>query len=264
MRRSSKDAFRAGVALLAAAVFASALVVGARAGSAEATSFSITEITANCDGSGVVSFTGTIPDGGFTLELMDKAPDNSGSFIPTSPPTVITITSGDSPIAYTMPLGNWSPPHYRVDSNFSTKSPSLSCEAGATDTPQPTATQTVSPTASASQTATATGSPTTSATVSTGSTAATNTSTAVVSGSSGSGAPPAASPAAAVVNTTLALVRPPNAARLPSALPNTGEAGASAAWARGVLPPALGMLALALLVAVSGCCYRSAFGRRDR
>lgn len=271
MRRLSKDAVRAGVALLtAAALFASVLSLGARTERAEAGNFAITEITANCNGSGLVSYTGTLPQGGFTLSLMDKAPDDSGPFMPTSPPTVITITSGDSPVAYTMPLGNWSPPHYRVDSNFSTKSPSLSCGAIATDTPQATATQTrtVTPTASASRTPAATASPTASATAPAGST---RTSTAVVTataspgGPSGSGAAPTASPSAAAVNTVLALVQPRSgAARLPSALPNTGGSGASAAWTRAVLPPALGVLALGLLAAVSGGCYRSAFVRRNR
>lgn len=102
-------------------------------GSGSATpTFAITSISANCDGTGQVTYTGTIPTGGFTLELMDKSGDNSGPFIPTVPATIITITSGTSPVSYVMPLTNWNPPHYRVDSNFETKSPSLNCQAPTT------------------------------------------------------------------------------------------------------------------------------------
>src|SRR6266850_3219798 len=78
---------------------------------ASASSFAISAITAACDGTGQVTYTGTIPQGGFTLELMDKASDNSGQFISTVPPTVITITTGTSPVNYALSMTNWNPPH---------------------------------------------------------------------------------------------------------------------------------------------------------
>lgn len=123
---------------------------------ASASSFAISGITANCNGTGQVTYSGTIPQGGFTLELMDKAADNSGPFISTVPPTVITITSGGSPVDYIMPLTNWSAPHYRVDSNFNTKSPSLNCDAASTPTPTPTSTPVVTPTSTPTVTPTPT------------------------------------------------------------------------------------------------------------
>ena len=259
MRRLSKDAVRGAVALLTVAVFASVLSIGARTRNAEAGGFSITSITANCNGAGLVYFTGTLPEGGFTLELMDKAPDNSGSFVPTSPPTVTAITSGDSPVAYAMPLGNWSPPHYRVDSNFETKSPSLFCEGAATNTPQATATGTVTPAASATRTPTATETASGGSTRTSTPTAVPTTTTPARTSSAS-----AASPPAAAVNTVLALARPPDVARLPVALPNTGDAGVGAGGTRATVPRALGILALGLLVAGSGSCYRRARGWRDR
>ncbi len=121
-----------------------------------AAGFSITQITANCDGTGQVFFTGTIPSNGFTLELMDKATGNSGSFIETVPPTIITITSGTSPVSYSMSLANWNPPHLRVDSNYDTKSVSLFCDATSTPTP----TTTVTPTGTTTPTPTITATPT--------------------------------------------------------------------------------------------------------
>lgn len=127
--------------------------------------FAISDITANCNGTGQVTYTGAIPQGGFTLELKDKAADNSGPFIPTVPPTVITITSGTSPVSYTIPLTYWNPPHYRVDSNYNTKSPSLNCSGVTptptnTPTPTPTSTPTPTPTVTATPTPTFTPTPT--------------------------------------------------------------------------------------------------------
>jgi len=113
---------------------------------ASAVNFAITDITASCNGTGQVTYTGTIPQGGFTLELMDKAPDNSGPFISTVPATIITITTGGSPVSYTLPLTNWNPPHLRIDSNYNTKSPSLNCEGDPNPTPTPTITVTATPT----------------------------------------------------------------------------------------------------------------------
>lgn len=104
-------------------------------------SFAITSITADCDGSGLVYFTGAIPDGGLTVTLMTKAPDNSGPFFPAPGVAVLTFTDGPSPLAYQFDLTKFDSKHYRVDSNFNTKSPSLECES----TPTPTASATATP-----------------------------------------------------------------------------------------------------------------------
>lgn len=124
--------------------------------------FSICSITVDCNGQGQVYFTGSIPQGGFTLELMDKAANNAGSFIETAPnKTIITITSGTSPVSYSLPLTYWNPPHMRVDSNYNTKSPSIYCSgAGVTPTTEITPTVTVTPTATPSATPAVTVTPT--------------------------------------------------------------------------------------------------------
>ncbi|HET7098919.1 MAG TPA: hypothetical protein VFI61_01640, partial [Patescibacteria group bacterium] len=113
--------------------------VGATAG------FAITSITASCDGSGLVYFTGTNP--GFNLTLMDKHLGPSGPFL-SSGISLSIPAGGTSPIAYQLDLSGWTGgPHYRVDSNYNTKSPSLNCgDDDATNTPTPSPTLTLTPT----------------------------------------------------------------------------------------------------------------------
>ena len=156
--------------------------------------FSVDGVTANCDGGGLVSFTGTIPPGGFTLTLMTKAADNVGQFFPAPGVPLLQFTSGNSPLAYQFDLTNFAGPHYRVDSSFNTKSESLYCVGTpsatetptvlantatpvstatevvgtqsppptivATDTPTATDTETVADTPTATETATVTDTPT--------------------------------------------------------------------------------------------------------
>jgi len=124
-------------------------------GSDDGGTFAITSITANCNGSGTVSFTGDIPAGGFTLTLMTKASDNSGAFFPAPGVPVLTFTSGTSSISYQFDLTAFVGGHLRVDSNFQAKSDSLFCGGGetstatsvpATNTPTSVATATRTPT----------------------------------------------------------------------------------------------------------------------
>src|SRR4029079_10299014 len=96
--------------------------------------FEIGEITANCNGSGQIFFTGTIPAGGITLTLMTKAADNSGQFFPAPGVPTLPFTSGTSPISYQFDLTNFTGGHYRVDANFNEKSESLFCEGSVTPT----------------------------------------------------------------------------------------------------------------------------------
>ncbi len=223
--------------------------------------FSVDGITADCDGSGLVSFTGTIPPGGFTLTLMTKAANNSGQFFPAPGVPILAFTSGNSPLGYRFDLTNFVGPHYRVDSNFNTKSPSLSCgnptasdTPTATDTPAPTNTPTATGTLTATGTAIATNTPTptntptatNSQTVSadTQTPAATNTPTATITNVSRTQTPVPTSPAATttsntstpragstapagtttVLNTVLAAITGPrNGAGGASGLPATGQ-----------------------------------------
>lgn len=117
--------------------------------------FSITTISANCNGTGTVSYTGTIPNGGIILTLYDQHLGNGGGFVISNPVISTTITSGSSPVSYSLNLSGWTGgPHYRVDSNYNTKSESLYCDSTPTATPtqtQPTATPTQQPTTTPTQ-----------------------------------------------------------------------------------------------------------------
>jgi hypothetical protein len=108
--------------------------------------FGILSITANCNGSGVVSWTGTNPQ--IVLTLMDKHLGSSGPFIPAVPPVTYVIPAeSTSPYSYQLDLSGWTGgPHYRVDSNFHTKSASYYCPVIPTETPTETPTPTLTPT----------------------------------------------------------------------------------------------------------------------
>lgn len=121
-------------------------------------------ITANCNGSGQVRYEG----GPVTLTLMDKHNGNAGPFIPALnvPQIVLPFRSNEGTVNYQFNLSNWTGgPHYRVDSNFNTKSGSLYCSS---NTPTPTftatATNTNTPTATATSTLIPTDTPTATAT----------------------------------------------------------------------------------------------------
>lgn len=118
--------------------------------------FGIVEITANCEGSGVVTWTGANP-GDIVLTLYDKHLGNAGPFIPSDPLVQYFVPAdATSPHAYQLNLGGWTGgPHYRVDSNYNTKSASYNCPGF-----EPSATPTVTPTASPTDTATNTPVPT--------------------------------------------------------------------------------------------------------
>lgn len=112
--------------------------------------FGIVEITANCEGSGVVTWTGANP-GDIVLTLYDKHLGNAGPFIPSDPLIQYFVPAdATSPHAYQLDLSGWTGgPHYRVDSNYNTKSASYNCPGF-----EPSATPTVTPTASPTDTAT--------------------------------------------------------------------------------------------------------------
>lgn len=100
--------------------------------------FSVDSITADCNGTGQVTYTGTIPSGGIVLTLYDKHLGDAGAFIISDPVVSTIITSGTSPVSYSLDLSGWTGgPHYRVDSNYNTKSASLDCGT-LTPTPTPT------------------------------------------------------------------------------------------------------------------------------
>ncbi len=96
---------------------------------AQTPTFAITGISADCNGTGQVTFTGIIPDDGIVLTLYDKHGGNGTQFVPADPLIFKTIPFGStSPASYTLDLATWTGgPHYRVDSNFETKSASLYC-----------------------------------------------------------------------------------------------------------------------------------------
>lgn len=156
---------RAFAAIAVASLLAVIAVTQLPARNGEAGVFAVTAITADCDGSGTVTFTGEIPAGGLTLTVMTKAPDNSGSFFPSPDVPVLTFTDGTSPLAYQFDLSNFDEKHYRVDSNFNTKSPSLDCEGGETPTVEATPSPQITPTLDVTtETPEATGTPTPTAT----------------------------------------------------------------------------------------------------
>ncbi len=126
--------------------------------------FGIVEITANCEGSGTVTWTGNNP-GDITLTLMDKHNGNAGPFIPSDPLIQTTVPADAvSPYHYQLDLSGWiGGPHLRIDSNYNTKSDSYNCP-GFEPSATPTVTQTKEPTATPTHTTTSTAVPSDTAT----------------------------------------------------------------------------------------------------
>jgi hypothetical protein len=117
----------------------------------------VSSITAGCDGSGVVTYTGP---GGFFLNLTGGAFNANGA-----EPGVPDIAVGASPFSYQFDLTGYVGPHYRVNAiggvntTNPEKSVSYNC-GGTTATNTPTETPTNTPTATNTPTDTPTDTPT--------------------------------------------------------------------------------------------------------
>jgi len=102
----------------------------------------IDSITANCDGTGTVTFHGN--NVGFELRLFDQHLGQGNGFVQSDPLIFTDVPAGaSSPYNYSLDLSQWGGgPHYRVDAfdkdggdTLHTKSPSLNCGSDATSTP---------------------------------------------------------------------------------------------------------------------------------